>query len=478
MNAREAGKNRAIVGRQVHDFRGFVLYLLPNMEQKKTATWAWLRLSGSSSFSRSGLMGWPIHSRGLSMQEHHTLSARQGQGPELAAGAVPLGTTARKVSVSVVKPFIVNSATGEIVGAGYVFHEARALRYLLQAGARELMGKDLERVVFCHRRPSGQGSIGVHWAYEYGRAFYSGLQTCGSVWMCSVCAAKVAERRRVEIGEGIEAHTASGGQVVLFTFTVRHHRGDDLGVTLAGVRGAHKKFKQGRAYQRLRASVGLLGTISGLEVTHGNGNGWHPHIHELWFVRAGVDLGALQAELLVRWSACVERFGLRSVNSHGLKISYRATGAETLNLYMTKMGGTWDLSREIVGSATKRARGASGRSPAALLYDYTAGSDIEAGLLWFEFAKTFKGRKQIVWSKGLRAALLGSGVEETDEEIAAKFEERSIVLAVLSLVEWRLVLAHEAVAELLQVADSGDVAAVGAYLQSLGVQAAALAATA
>lgn len=399
-----------------------------------------------------------------------TVAVRQKQG----GGAASLGTIAKKVSA----PLSLDLETGEIVGAGCAWHEVRALRYLLQAGARELMAMDYERVVSCHRRPHGQSSVGVHWAYEYQRAFYSGLQTCGSVWMCAVCAAKIAERRRVEIGAAIAAHTSSGGQVVLFTFTIRHHRGDDLGASLAGLRAAHKSFKGGRPYQRLRATVSLLGTLSGLEVTHGDANGWHPHIHELWFLGAGVDLDALQVELLARWSACLERFGLRAVNAHGLQIAYRPSGAELLDLYMTKLGGTWDLARELVGSATKRARGAAGRTPAALLYDYTAGDDLEAGLLWFEYAKTFKGRKHIVWSKGLRAALLGSDVEETDEEIAAKFEEKSIVLAALSPDEWRVVLAHEAVAELLRVADSGDVVAVWAYLDSLGVRVGTLAVSA
>ena len=63
---------------------------------------------------------------------------------------------------------------------------------------------------------------------EHGTASYGGLQTCGSVWTCPVCAAKIAERRRVELLDAMELHKAQGGAVFLLTLTTPHQRGDVL----------------------------------------------------------------------------------------------------------------------------------------------------------------------------------------------------------------------------------------------------------
>lgn len=56
-----------------------------------------------------------------------------------------------------------------------------------------------------------------------GRAFFQGVETCGSVWHCPVCAPKIAEKRRVEVGQAIERHFADGGMAIMVTLTIPHH---------------------------------------------------------------------------------------------------------------------------------------------------------------------------------------------------------------------------------------------------------------
>ena len=46
--------------------------------------------------------------------------------------------------------------------------------------------------------------VAVLLSTEHGKAFFDGLQTCGNVWTCPVCAAKVQERRRLEIADAME----------------------------------------------------------------------------------------------------------------------------------------------------------------------------------------------------------------------------------------------------------------------------------
>jgi hypothetical protein len=99
-----------------------------------------------------------------------------------------------------------------------------------------------------------------------------------------------------------------------------------------------------------------------------------------------------------------------------------------------------------------------------LLRDYLLG-DRRAGELWKTYALSFKGKKQLVWSRGLRVAL-GLDIELTDEELATATDEPSTMLATLSFAQWRAVLGNDLRGELLKVAGRGD-----AFIDELGVKA-------
>ena len=101
----------------------------------------------------------------------------------------------------------------------------RAMRYQLLAAARALLlhaGKKAglehpsnhHRTAKCKHTAHG-GDVGVHVSKEHGAGFFSGLVTCGSVWACPVCAAKVQERRREEIALAIDWAYKHGLQPVM-----------------------------------------------------------------------------------------------------------------------------------------------------------------------------------------------------------------------------------------------------------------------
>jgi len=64
-------------------------------------------------------------------------------------------------------------------------------------------------------------------------AGYGGLATCGSVWVCPQCAAKIATGRADELAQVMRAVDAAGGSAVMLTLTMRHSRGDRLGLSMA-----------------------------------------------------------------------------------------------------------------------------------------------------------------------------------------------------------------------------------------------------
>ena len=365
-----------------------------------------------------------------------------------AGGAqVPLGTYAKSASAS---------------GGQHLAEASLVRRYALQSAARELLPGE-KRLQGCVRWLHSSTVQLLHVPRHQVGAF-GGLQHCGSVWQCPVCSAKISERRRQDLAEGVERWQQRGGVVLLVTYTVRHHRADDLKSTLKGLLAARRRLLSCRWADGFTTRYGIVGRIRALEVTHGE-NGWHPHVHELVFLEGDVDRDAFLSELREQWSAQVLKVGLKGVNSHGVDVRFADL---SVGDYVAKFGRerTWGPEHELTKSAAKVGKQGN-RGPIGLLADYLAGDD-RAGALWREYAQVFKGSRQLTWSRGLRG-LLGFDQEQTDEEIAAELREDAELLEELSREEWQAVLGNDARAELLQVLGSGSVIRVREFLGSLGV---------
>lgn len=349
-----------------------------------------------------------------------------------------------------------------------------ARRFMRQAAARELVPG--ERVALCLRRPI-PGAPGVElWRDpKHQAAHYKQLQVCGSVWMCAVCAARITEVRRQELSAAISAHT---GQIVFITLTLQHTVSDALPELLEALQEAARKMRQARRWRELEKRYGFefkardqvrsrIGTVRSLEVTYGD-HGFHPHQHILAFLRGGVDVEAFTRELRELWLSSVAKVGRFASPSWGIQVEH--TDAD-IAAYVAKFGREpkWTAAHEMAKSSSKAARG-HGYSMPGLLELYVIARDVDAGQRWRQFALAFKGRKQLVWSDGLRAALLPADNRElSDEEIVTAPVEEAIFLARLDLTAWRVVLAHDVRFELLQAASSGDLEVIQDFLLSLGV---------
>ncbi|MYX75075.1 protein rep, partial [Streptomyces sp. SID3915] len=112
-----------------------------------------------------------------------------------------------------------------------------------------------------------------------------GLNRCASVWACPVCEAVIRGVRASDADKAITEHVRRGGMVLFVTFTVRHWSNHDLeDLIRVQVREVWKGLLQGRKWARseagnLRNRLGVVGTIRVIEVTVGQVNGWHPHLH-------------------------------------------------------------------------------------------------------------------------------------------------------------------------------------------------------
>ena len=338
--------------------------------------------------------------------------------------------------------------------------ESRVQRFALQSMARAILPES--RTAKCLRIRAFDSDVQVWKSREHGTASYGGLQTCGSVWACPVCSAKIAERRRVELLDAMEMHKAQGGTVSLLTLTTPHQRGDNLVELLAQQGKALQSFLRDFTVKAVFAEMGHLGQVRALEVTHGRksvkNNGWHPHFHILQFHQvkgSEADRKDWTARLYLRWVAYCEKAGLGIPSyAHGIKLDDGMKAAQ----YVTK----WGLEDEMTKGHTKKGK-AGGESPFDLLRAVLADrTDRQAAALFKEFAQGFKGKQQLSWSRGLKARFMVD--EKTDEELSQEKDDRATLLGLLTVDQWRDVLKVDGRGVLLDIAAKGGWHNVQRYL--------------
>lgn len=323
----------------------------------------------------------------------------------------------------------------------------RVERFALQSVARDIL--PYSRTAKCLRIRAYDSDVGVWKSKEHNTAHYSGLQTCGSVWRCPVCAAKVAERRRVEIQTAMALHRAQGGDVQLLTLTVPHTRRDVLGELVEAQAKALQVFWRDGSVKKVLKEMGNVGRIRAYEVTHGRkgtNNGWHPHFHFLMFSMAKVDEAYLQdwkERLHARWESCCKKAGLGSPSlAHGIDLR---DGSQA-----TKYVAKWGLEDEMTKAHIKKGR-LGGETPFDLLRAVLADSgDRQAAALFAEFAEFFQGKSQLHWSKGLKKRFAIG--EKDDEQIAGEAVEDADLLGLVTPDQWRDVLKVKARGTVLELA--------------------------
>lgn len=290
---------------------------------------------------------------------------------------------------------------------------------------------------------------------------FCGLKTCGSVWACPVCSAKISARRKAELNDLLAFARASGLRLYLLTQTFAHGRDDPLADILARFKDAQGRFRRRRDWRSFQGLI--VGTVSALEATHGDGAGWHPHGH--WIVATRDDAGPgrrldadrMPAEYfadpggyLRRHAAAVKRsekgrfpapaplpwvacsvsdaalHGLRSgwmaslagAGLSGQRAAFDVRDASCAGDYVAK----WGAAEEVALGSAKRD--GAGRSPFQLLADAREGC-ARSGALFAEFVAAFSGKRQLVWSDGLREL---SGVAEISDEAASVDEVQAEAL--------------------------------------------------
>lgn len=321
---------------------------------------------------------------------------------------------------------------------------ARATRYKAKRMANRLLPKN-HRARYCMTQtaPNAEG-ISLHMGSE-GRAFYSGLRVCGSVWACPVCASKISERRKAEVQTAMATAKMKGWKVVLVTLTVSHSRHSDVSFLAENVPKAFGRMLSSRSGENLRHSLGLKGHIRALETTMGS-NGFHPHLHVLMFIDSNLSADKVHELVSPLWQKAAVRCGL---SEPSLDRGCRVDDGSKAAAYVAKT--SWGLDSELTKSQVKKGKKGS-LSMMDLLLMAEAGDQL-AGKAWLQYINAFQGKRQLVWSQGLKKLLVIE--EKSDEQIAEeKTDEESRVVAVISPNAWKGVRLLQAEEKLLYLAET------------------------
>lgn len=294
---------------------------------------------------------------------------------------------------------------------------------------------------------------------------YKGLATCGSVWVCPLCAAKIQERRRQEVVAAVDYKRSQGMAGVMVSVTFPHRVDQPLADLIALQRKALAYLRGWRRYTGLMCRIGNAGRIRALEVTHGR-NGWHPHTHELLFVNPDMPTEFLRDELAELWLHACRKFGLfvegrdkeQDFLLHSVDVQ---TADRAVGDYLAKIdqASGWNATHELTKSSSKQGR-RSGQHPFRLAMEKTTGA------LFLEYVEAMKGAQQLVWSRGLKAEV---GIEnKTDEELAQEESAQVVDRISVQRSAWRVVMGNDARWELTHAAKVGGEPAVREFLLLLG----------
>ncbi len=335
----------------------------------------------------------------------------------------------------------------------------------------------------------GVGAIEVrrNTSGEENRAAIVGTSSCGSPWACPVCAARVRERRRMELHGLVERGTAKGWRWVFVTATLKHRQGQSVAQQRKAIECAWRAMTTGKKAQERRASGAAAGTVRAIEFMLDGPNGSHGHIHALVAVKPWVAVKAGNGELWVQntdalaekavadamtamgasWKGWAEKHmdGLRPDDAHGWKWEM-ARSARDATDYVTKTlkqddgvqtdGDGWTVSHELARGDAKRGRDSLSAMELLELAvnDLHETGDCARMLRMVEYARATRGMRAITVSRSLTDAL-GKMDERTDEEIAQDPEamgDEWETVAVLPLDVWAMLVRSVGVAGVLEVA--------------------------
>lgn len=306
------------------------------------------------------------------------------------------------------------SAAGDNLARKYALLDHAKL-LLSSVDSRNRGGKRPHRTRVCHAfLAHGQDKIvlRLNGNASESRATYGGLQTCGSIWACPVCASRVAAEKAEFILKTIQWAKHNDKKPMMMTLTARHNRYMPLEFLEEKIKAAWEMFTAHWQWKKLKKQLGIVHWLANSEIPFGE-NGWHNHKHILLLVDFGKmqeaaetaetekqlnpDAKTPEQELEALWIHCLATHGLEALPDIALKIT--ASG-DVGNTYLTKIGITVSQS----DGKLELEMTASDRKDSKTVWQLLESSyygNARAGELYLEYVQHMTGKKFITTSHGL-----------------------------------------------------------------------------
>ena len=212
-------------------------------------------------------------------------------------------------------------------------------------------------VYYCGNPRSVDNSILVE--TDKSSSIISGLIHCNSIYQCNVCQQRILARKQLELETINDGYIKSGGSVYLVSLTVKHDKTDSFEFLLGssktntGILGAYSYLvSKDRKFQNLLKKYNVEMSCRAFESTWGKINGFHAHIHALFYMKQKLtneELNSFQEELHFLWSRSVDKVGLKVPNiKHGVNVKDGSHAGK----YIAK----WSCSNELSSGQFKEAK--------------------------------------------------------------------------------------------------------------------------
>lgn len=283
------------------------------------------------------------------------------------------------------------------------------------------------RIQYCGYTPNGNDNKPVQLCKnEHGNLFFNGLANCGGYWRCPVCALKISENKKELLTGLISAHQSKGLSIGFLTLTVRHSKHDVLKKTLNKLLNNYRSFQNQKFFSRGKKNFGYIGQVKTLEITFSKNNGWHPHLHVLFFYdnSNAATASEFQKDFISRWFKYKDNNGL-------LKSQNQQILTRDISDYIAK----YDITSEMTKGNIK---GSKGLTPFTALGKIALGDyeDIHEKRLLYavysNYVEETQGRHFVHISNALRDLYKDFLTEndKTDEEIVNQTSIDEVVLKI------------------------------------------------
>jgi len=191
-------------------------------------------------------------------------------------------------------------------------------------------------------------------------ASFGGLMSCDNPWYCPVCAPKALGDKCNEIQTITTNFLNESAQntCLMITQTLSHTKDDVLKPLLSDLVKANGYLKSGNFRKKLEKEFGFYSAIRAVESTHSRINGWHPHLHEIWYFKKSLtvdDVIKLHKMLFDKYLHKLELMGKSASKQRGIDISFVTGNGENEKKYSTATNMPKD-TKQVINSSSSAAR--------------------------------------------------------------------------------------------------------------------------